>query len=251
MKHKFSLASRRGIPLFAVALAGCVIAGTAARAEVTPGDTFTFDIAGFNSTSGVGYILGNDQSAVFGTTETYAGAGYNGQNITITSSEVIGATTTTDYFTVSTPTNFLTSATVNGTKITALQFDLGDANSGVTFNSVPDTVDFTTPIVSPTATGYILYSSANTQFALTPVLTQSNNGASLAGVEGVNDGSTAISTLAIHEFELAVTYANPAVSAAPEPGTWLLMIAGVAGIGLAFRKATRREKDGFSGAAAA
>jgi hypothetical protein len=237
MKHKFSLASRRGIPLFAVALAGCVIAGTAARAEVTPGDTFTFDIAGFNSTSGVGYILGNDQSAVFGTTETYAGAGYNGQNITITSSEVIGATTTTDYFTVSTPTNFLTSATVNGTKITALQFDLGDANSGVTFNSVPDTVDFTTPIVSPTATGYILYSSANTQ--------------SLAGVEGVNDGSTAISTLAIHEFELAVTYANPAVSAAPEPGTWLLMIAGVAGIGLAFRKATRREKDGFSGAAAA
>ena len=227
------------LALFAGALIGLAMIGSAAQATVTPGDTFTFDIAGFNNASGVGYILGSDESAVFGTTQTYTGAGYNGQNYTIASSEAVGATTTTDTFIVTTPTNFLSTTTVNGTKITALQFDLGDANSGVTLGGVPDTVDFTSPVLAPAGTGFLIYGAANTQFALTPTLTQSNGNESLAAVEGVNDGTTAISTIAVHEFEFAVTYANAAVSAAPEPGTWALMLMGVGVVGYALRRSRR------------
>lgn len=224
---------------------GFSILSTSAFAGVVPGDTFTFDIAGFNSSTGVGYILGPDQSAVFGGTTTFTGAGYNGQDITISSSEMVnGDGTATDTFVISTPTNFLTSSSVNGTKITALQFDIGDANSGLTFNGVPDTVDFTSSVTSPTSSGSILYGTANTSFTLTPALTQSNSGLSLAAVEGVNTGTTAISTIGVHEFELAFTYATASVSAAPEPSAWALMLLGVGGIGFAFRQAKKETGPG-------
>ena len=48
---------------------------------VTPNDTFTFDYAGFNSTSGAGFILGGG-TATFGTPLTLATGGVNGQSIT-------------------------------------------------------------------------------------------------------------------------------------------------------------------------
>ena len=194
---------------------------------VTPLDTFTFDIAGFNSTSGVGYILGNDQSATFGTTQTFTGAGYNGQDITIASSEAVGVTTTTDTFTVSTPTNFLTTTTVGGTKITALQFDIGDANSGVTFGGVANPVNLAIPITSDTSTGNILY-NGNTSFTLTPATTLAADGSSYSAVEGVNAGTTAISTLGVHSFTYSITYATVP---APEPSQFAALGIGLLGLG--------------------
>ena len=211
----------------------------AASADVVPGDTFTFSIAGFNSASGTGYILGNGQSAIFGNTTTFAAAGVNGQAYTISSSEVIGATTTTDYFKITTPTNFLTTATVNGTTITALQFDIGTANSGVGVATGADPLNFTSGIASYTATGNIVYGAANTVFNLTPTVTLSNGTMTLTAAEGVNVGTSAISGIAVHEFNFSITYAN--VSAVPEADTWTMMFAGLGVVG--FVAARRAKKN--------
>ncbi|MBE7159571.1 MAG: hypothetical protein INR62_14270, partial [Rhodospirillales bacterium] len=124
MKKSFSLvtlaaASLLAFPSFAGAHVQEIAPAQVQPSVISPADTFTFDIAGFNSASGVGYVLGSSLSTTFGTTQTFVGAGYNGQTYTITSSEAIGATTTVDTITISTPTNFLTSTTVNGTTITA------------------------------------------------------------------------------------------------------------------------------------
>ena len=215
--------------LFTLAAAAALLTSTsAARAVVTvpepsiiaPGDTFTFDIAGFNTTSGTGYILGSDLTATFGTTQTFTAAGYNGQDYTITSSEAIGATTAVDTITVTTPTNFLTTTTVNGTTITDLQFDLGDSNSG------SNPLNYLTAVTGATSTGYMVYGSANTQFNLTSTPTVITS-TSLSDVEGVSTGTTAISGFAIHQFTLTISY--PSLAAAPEPSTWALSVLGLVG----------------------
>jgi len=192
---------------------------------VTPGDTFTFDYSGFNSTSGTGYILGGG-TATFGTPLTLATGGVNGQSITLTSTETVNGATTTDTFTLTTPTNFITTTTVNGTTITALQFDIGNANSGV-IPGAPDTVDYTLPVTGNTQTGGIIYNTSTT-FTLTPTTTLTNNGMSLAAVEGVNDGTTAISTLKVHSFTYAVTYNTVSVPV-PEPSAMAMVALGLAG----------------------
>lgn len=203
---------------------------------VTPGDTFTFDYSGFNNASGVGYILGGG-TATFGTPLTLPTGGANGQSITLTSTETVNGTTTTDTFTLTTPTNFLTTANVNGTKITALQFDIGNANSGV-IPGAPDTVDYALPVTGNTQTGSIIYGTANTNFALTPTTTLTNNAQSLAAVEGVNSGTTAITNLAVHSFTYSVTY-NTVPTVAPEPSTWAMLSLGVAGLGFVLRRRAR------------
>ena len=200
---------------------------------ITPGDTFTFAIAGFNSTSGTGYILGSGEIATFGATQTYVAAGYNGQNYTITSSEAIGATTTVDTITVSTPTSFLTSTTVNGTTINALQFDVGDSNSGVGVATGANPLNYLTPVTGATSTGYIIYGTANTQFNLTSAPTLPTT-MSLTDVEGVNTGTTAISGIAIHQFTLTISY--PTLAAAPEPSTWAMCGLGLVGGAVMIRR---------------
>ena len=205
---------------------------------VNPGDTFTFDYAGFNTASGVGYILGGS-TATFGTPLTLATGGVNGQSLTLTSAETVNGTTTTDTFTLTTPTNFITTTTVNGTKITSLQFDIGDANSGV-IPGAPDTVDYALPVTGNTQTGNILYGTTNTSFTLTPTTTLTNGGQSLAAVEGVNDGTTAISTLAVHSFTYSVTY-NTIPIPAPEPSTYAFVGAGALLLGMATVRRNRRQ----------
>lgn len=221
--------------LGAVALAA-VTAAMPAEASVLVGDTFTFSIAGFNSTSGTGYILGSGLTSTFGTTQTFTGAGVNGQNYTISSSEVVGATTTTDYFKITTPVNFITTTTVNGITITALQFDIGTANSGVGVATGANVVNFADAIISYTAAGNIVYGAANTVFALTPTVTLAPGGLSFTAAEGVNTGTTAISTFAMHEFNFSITYANPVAAAVPEPATWTMMLAGFGAIGFGLRR---------------
>lgn len=186
---------------------------------VTPGDTFSFSLAGFNSSSGQGFLLFNPQTVAFGTTQTYMGLGPNGQDITISSSETVGPTTTTDTFTISTPTNFLTTTTFGGITITALQFDVGTANSG------SNTVSLVLPISSTTSSGSVLFSGGT--LALTPTVTISAGGSAYSAVEGVNSGATAISGFAVRSFTINVNYAT-----VPEPSTLALGSVGLAGAGI-------------------
>ena len=239
--------SMKKATFFTLAAAAALLTGTSAAkaavaspALVTPGDTFTFDIAGFNSTSGVGYVLGTGETTTFGTTQTFTAAGYNGQNYTITSGETVSGLTTTDTFTVSTPTNFLTTANVSGTKITALQLDIGDANSGVGVATGANTVDYSLAVTGNTQAGSILYGTTNTSFALTPTTTLSNNNLSLAAVEGVNYGSTAISGLAVHSFTYSVTY-NTVPTAVPEPSAYAAAAAGALVLGTVLMRRHRRQ----------
>lgn len=222
----------------------CLLTGMAALAFAHPasaavkaGDTFTFSIAGFNSSSGAGYILGSGLSTVFGESTTFDSVGYNGQSYTISSWEVVGATTTTDHFRITTPVSFLTSTSVNGTSITALQFDIGTANSGVGVSTGADAVDFSSPIVSYTSAGSMVYGVSNTKFTLTPSVSLASNKLSFTVAEGVNTGTSAISGFAIHEFNYSITYANPV----PEPETYAMMLAG---LGLVGAIARRRQKRG-------
>ncbi len=185
----------------------------------------------------MGYILGGG-TATFGTPLTLASGGVNGQSLTLTSTETINGLTTTDTFTLTTPTNFLTTTTVNSTKITALQFDIGNANSGV-IPGAANTVDYTLPVTGNTQTGGIIYSASNTTFALSPATTLTNNGLSLAAVEGVNDGTTAISTFAIHSFTYSVTY-NTIPVLVPEPSTYAALALGTLALGTMMVRRSRR-----------
>ena len=224
--------------LFTVGATVALLAGSpAAKAVspelglVTPLSTFSFDVSGFNKAATTGYLLTPDETATFGATTTYAAAGINGQNITIASSESVGVTTTTDTFTVSTPTSFLTTTAVNGTTIAIVDFDLGDANSG------GGTVNFTLPISSYSLSAYLLYGTAETNFSYTPAntaATLTNGGMSIAVQEGVNFGS-AVSAFAPNVLSLSISY--PTLSVVPEPSTWAMCGVGMVGCaGVVFRR---------------
>jgi hypothetical protein len=189
---------------------------------VTPNDTFNICIVGFNASSAGAYLV-NPLSATFGTTQTFSAAGPGGQTVTVTSSETIGATTTTDTITISVPTNFdPTGTTIGGTPVTTLEMDLGGYNAGT------DTLDFLLPVTSPTYTGSMLYSggtfSLSGSAVANSVLTNSNM--SLKTALGVNAGGADLASFAIRSFTFNVSYAN----AVPEPGSLALMVVG--GLGL-------------------
>ena len=205
-------------------LAAAVIAATAGAAnaqtsKVKPGETFSFDIVGYNATSGAATLLTPDETSTFGTPTTYTGAGFNGQDISITSSESIVGLNTTDTITVSTPTNFITTTTANGITITGLEFDLGNANSG------SNTLDVTVPIGSFSSSGSTAYSGGT--LALTPSTTLTNGNTSIAAAEGVQSGTTAITGFTVHSFTYSITY-----TAAPEPSSFAFAGAGLSALGM-------------------
>ena len=224
-------------------LAAALLAGTsaaqagnpAAPLVVVPLSTFTFDVSGFNSAGTTGYLLTPDETTTFGTTQTYTAAGINGQNITITSSETVGVSTTTDTFTVSTPTSFLTTSKVNNTTIAEIQFDIGDANAG------GGTVNFAAPVPAGyTDSAYLLYEGTTT-FSYTPATSVNvftNNNESLAVGEGVNFGS-AISAYSPNTLSYSLTYATVPL-AAPEPSTYVTAALGALALGTVLLRRNRR-----------
>ncbi len=213
-----------------VLLAGLLSCAAPAMAGVIPGDVFDVDVAGFNSAETVGYLLTPDLQVTFGTSQTFVEAGINGQNITVSSSEVVGATTTSDTFIISTPVNFLTTATINGNTISELQFDIGDGNAG------GEAVAFSSAIMSATLTGFTRYGSTN--FTLAPQNLSAAGGLSLSAVEGVGDGTGSISGFDFNEFEMVLTYANP-VAAIPEPSAIAIFAAGLVGLMASSKRPSR------------
>ena len=203
-------------------------AALAAPAAVVPLDTFAFDVVGYSSTSGIGYILGSVETATFGTTTTYTGAGVDGQNITVTSAETISGTKTTDTITVSTPTSFILEATDNGTTINGVEFNIGVGGN---------TLDYALPITGATATGSLLYSTS-TSYTLSPITSLSNNFESLAATEAISINGGTVSSLAIHSFTYSITYNTLPV---PEPSTYAAAAFGALALGTVFLRRNRRQ----------
>lgn len=194
-------------------------------AIVTPVDTFNISVAGFDSSGTNGVYLIQPITATFGVNSTIAATGAGGaQTVTFTSSEAIGATTTTDTFTISVPTNFIPTGTTNsaGGVINLIEFDFGGYTAGT------NTLDFATPLFSPTYTGSLLFSGGTltlnpANLAANAQLT--NNNRSLADAATISTTATAgLSQFAIRSFTFSVTYNN-----VPEPSTYALCALGLAG----------------------
>jgi hypothetical protein len=228
------------IKLFAIAGIGALTAIAApASAQVVPGDTFTFSVTGFDTTGTNGFFLTPVETATFGATTTYSGAGVNGQDITISSMQTLGVGTFTNTFTVSTPTSFITTAMLNGTTITEIEFDLGIFNGGA------NAVNTLLPISAYTANGTSLYST-NSTIALTPSTQLSADNTSYGFAEAVNSGTTAISGFNVRRFTYSITYANAATAAVPEPATWGMMILGFGVMGAVMRRRVRASEIRFN-----
>ncbi len=195
---------------------------------VTPADTFSFDILGYNTASGSGYFVAQGVPT-FGVTSTYTGI--DGQVVTVSSSETVGVTNTTDTFTVSTPASFITDTTLNGLTITGLELDLGNANSGAANGlAAGNTVDTVLPITTYTGSGTTLYSTSTTT-KLTPGTTLSNSGMSYAAVEGIQAGTSAINQFNVRQFTYTIVYPN-----VPEPSTWAMCGLGLVGGAVMIRR---------------
>jgi hypothetical protein len=199
---------------------------------VTPNDTFNICIVGFNATNTGAYLV-SPLTATFGTTQTFAAAGLGGQTVTVTSSETVGVSTTTDTITISVPTNFApTGTTIGGTPVTVMEMDLGGYNAGT------NTLDFLLPVTSPTYTGFMTYSGGNFSLSSSAVANSvlTNSNMSLKTALGVNAGGSDLAGFAIRSFTFSVTYAT-----VPEPGSLALCLVG--GLGLLVGVQRRRRSQ--------
>lgn len=196
----------------------------------TPLDTFSFTITGFgvNDTNGV-YLFGS-ATGTFGLTQTFTGSGPTaGQTITLTSSETVNATTTTDTITVSASTSFAPVGTTdaNGGTLMRVEFELGTTNAG------KNTLDFLTPLASPTYAGSVTYGDNQTGTFVPGGVTLSNNNRSLSVSEGFYRTNSDVTIANVRSFTFAVTSSN-----VPEPSTWAALVAGgtLSWLGVALRR---------------
>lgn len=209
---------RCGVGLWTTAL---LLSASMADAAVIPGDRFTFAIVGSSSSPTVFHVLGSGLVATFGTTTTFEGAGVDGLPYTISSSEVIDGTTVTDLFTITTPTSFLNSTTVNGTLISGLSFSVGAPFSGVGVATGADPVNLTVPLSTYTLRGHVVYGINNSTVPLPPFINLAGDALSFTLQNGITIGNLPISNLGVHEFHFSISYP------VPEPATWGLMLLGL------------------------
>jgi len=224
--YSHSSACRQVATLLAGAAA--LMLAQAASAGVVPSDKFSFDISGSNYAGTTDYSFGGG-TATFGQSSTVKAA--NGVSYTITSSQVVGAKNTTDTFTVTAPSNFLTANKFDNTTIAKLQFAIGGT----------DPVDFSSPVSKYADAGYIVgaIGKLNVPVLVAPHVTLASNDLSFSATEEFDLFGAALYSSNLHEFDFTITYANPVVSAVPETSNWALLLAGLGGMTLVARRSRK------------
>jgi hypothetical protein len=221
--------------LVTAATAALLAWSSSARAEkgfdpelVSPMDTFSFSVVAFNTSPVAAENAVAPDDVTFGTTGTTTGLG--GSVVTYTSSESVGATTTTDTITVSTPTNFApVGDTINGTAITGLRFQIGEDNK------YGDPVNLALSTASYSDSGSTIYGTGNTTASLSPTTTLLDGNTAYQMAENVTNGGNAVNSIAFHSFTYVITYSNLPV---PEPSA--LALSGLGLIGCAVGAVRRR-----------
>jgi len=213
---------------------------------VTPASPFDIAVVGYDVTNTAGvavndaaYLVG-PYSPTFGLTDTIPNATSDGETATITSSETIGATTTTDKVTLSVPTHFVP---VGSTFSDGDLIDEEDLEIG--FDAGTTGLQFLVPVASLTsATGTAKYKttrSATYTFANGDVYTTlADGGSELDADEGIATTSAGaavdITAYNFSSFSFTFTYPNSVV---PEPATGMVGLA-IGCLGL-LRRRTRRD----------
>lgn len=203
---------------------------------VLSGSTFDVAVDGYDTTNlgnGMGFAL-NDAgyligpfTPTFGQTLTIPDATSDGETATITSSETIGATTTTDTVTVSVPTRFVPVGTTfsDGDIINEEDLEIG-------FDTSSDGLTFASPVTGGiTATGTANYEvgglSEQFTFSAGDVYTELDpTDTILAADEGIetftddtDETAADLTSYNISSFSFAFTYPNPSV---PEPSSGMV-----------------------------
>ncbi len=194
---------------------------------VDPGDTFDVEAVGYNQAdvSGDTYLIYPIVDATFGADTTFTNRGVGGQSVTVSSVQSVSGNTTTDYFFVSVPTNFVPAGTVdnNGNVIDAIDFGIGIELGG------SDAVNFDAAVIPGTVTGSATFLEGGmvTSIPIDQSPTFSDGNTAFSDEPGITSSAPgqAISSYDVTGFSVTVSYIS-----VPEPSTVATMLLGGAGL---------------------
>ncbi len=202
-------------------------------ASVVTGDSFSVEVIGYN-TSNPGaniYLINQYLMPTFGTIAAYGNSALNGQTLVVNSNEYVSGGTTTDYVSLSVPSNFVPAGTKDnaGNTLNAIQFSLGIGFGGT------NPLDVNPAILTYTATGSVTFNSfgVNTSngVPLNSTLSNGNHSFSTFGTVFATPLTADISNNQVTSFSFTLTYAS-----VPEPSTYAAVALGLGGLLLVVRR---------------
>ena len=202
-------------------------------ASVVPGDTFSFEVLGYN-TNNPGeniYLTNQFLMPTFGTTAAYLNSALNGQTLVVNSNQYVNGSTTTDYISLNVPTNFVPAGTKDnaGNTLNAIQFSLGIGFGGT------NPLDVNPAISAYTATGSVTFNTFGVNVSsgvpLNSTLSNGNQSFSTFGTVFATPLTADISNNQVTAFSFTLTYTS-----VPEPSTYAAVALGVAGLFLVMRR---------------
>ena len=212
-----------------ITLLGCsgLAAFTTSKAAVptvVPGDTFSIEVVGYNTSEPQDdiYLVDPTLSPVFGTTTRYPKDALGNQRLTVVSSESTDGTTTTDTVSLSVPKNFVPAGTVDngGEPINAIQFSIGTYLGGT------DPLDLTSAASLDNATQAVVFKfNGVLSSGSAPATATFSNGNTSLSAFGQTTTTGDISQDDVKGLSLTITYA-----AVPEPSTLGAVLLGAGGL---------------------
>ena len=206
-------------------------------ASVVLGDTFSFEVIGYNTNNpGANIYLTNQfLTPTFGTISAYGNSALNGQTLVVNSNEFVNGNVTTDFVSLSVPSNFVPAGTKDnaGNTLNAIQFSLGIGFGGT------NALDVNPAILAYNATGAVTFNAfgVNTSNAvpLNSTLSNGNQSFSAFGTVFATPLTADISNNQVTSFSFTLTYTS-----VPEPSTYAAVALGVAGLFLVMRRRRAR-----------